>query len=73
MLDEILGESCFEKIMQTGIAVNVWKEAMTIQERGGVLTGRGSTYMIQFKTSTEASWVFNMCGTYRYGHATSGP
>ncbi|KAJ9664705.1 hypothetical protein H2198_000051 [Neophaeococcomyces mojaviensis] len=72
MLDEILGESCFEKIMQTGIAVNVWKEETEIQEHGGVLTGRSRTYMIQFKTSTEATWVFNMCGTYRYGHGVPG-
>lgn len=68
LLDEILGESCFEKVMQTGIAVNVWKEDDVINEYGGVMTGRSRMYMIQFKTSTEASWVFNMCGTYRYGN-----
>ena len=67
LLDEILGESCFEKVMQTGIAVNVWKESEDINEYGGVMTGRSQMYMIQFRTSTEASWVFNMCGTYRYG------
>jgi len=69
LLDEILGESCFEKVMQTGIAVNVWKEDEVINDYGGVMTGRSRMYMIQFKTSTEASWVFNMCGTYRYGSA----
>ena len=67
LLDEVLGESCFEKVMQTGIAVNVWKEDDGIKGIGGVMTGRGRMYMIQFRTSTEASWVFNMCGTYRYG------
>lgn len=68
LLDEILGESCFEKVMQTGIAVNVWKEESGVRGEGGVMTGRSKMYMIQFKTSTEASWVFNMCGTYRYGN-----
>lgn len=73
LLDEILGESCFEKVMQTGIAVNVWKEDDEVQEYGGVMTGKSKTYMLQFRTSTEASWVFNMCGTYRYGNvAQSG-
>ncbi|KAK5952397.1 hypothetical protein OHC33_006440 [Knufia fluminis] len=67
LLDVILGESCFEKVMQTGIAVNVWKEDEDIKGIGGVMTGRSRMYMIQFRTSTEASWVFNMCGTYRYG------
>ena len=71
LLDEVLGESCFEKVMQTGIAVNVWKEDERINEYGGVMTGKSSTYMIQFRTSTEASWVFNMCGTYRYGAGTT--
>lgn len=68
LLDEVLGESCFEKVMQTGIAVNVWKEDSEVREEGGVMTGRSKMYMIQFRTSTEASWVFNMCGTYRYGN-----
>ncbi|KAK5076387.1 hypothetical protein LTS08_007019 [Lithohypha guttulata] len=67
LLDETLGESCFEKVMQTGIALNVWKEDEEINQFGGVMTGRSRTYMIQFRTSMEASWVFNMCGTYRYG------
>lgn len=69
LLDEVLGESCFEKVMQTGIAVSVWKENNDIHEFGGVMTGRSRTYMIQFRTSMEAGWVFNMCGTYRYGHS----
>lgn len=69
LLDEVLGESCFEKVMQTGIAINVWKEDEQVQDWGGVMTGRSRMYMVQFKTSTEASWVFNMCGSYRYGNA----
>ena len=66
LLDETLPESCFEKVMQTGIALNVWKEDAVTKEFGGVMTGRSRTYMIQFRTSTEATWVFNLCGTYRY-------
>lgn len=69
LLDTVLGESCFEKIMQTGIAVKVWTEDDTIAHTGGVTLGREKVYMMQFPTTKEAGWVFGLCGTYRYGSA----
>lgn len=68
LLDAVLGESCFERIMQTSIAVSVWKEAEVIGDRGGVTMGRDTKYMLVFKSNREAGWVFGLCGTYRYGH-----
>lgn len=70
MLDEMLGETCFEKVMQTGIAVKVWKEDEHVRDIGGVMNGRNTTYMMQFMTSAEAEWVFGMVGTYRYGNVS---
>jgi hypothetical protein len=69
LLDSVLGESCFERIMQTGIAVKVWSEDPTIGHTGGVTMGRESVYMLQFPSTREAGWVFGLCGTYRYGSA----
>lgn len=67
LLDAVLGESCFERIMQTGIAVKVWKEDEVIGHTGGVMMGRETVYMLQFASNKEAGWVFGLCGTYRYG------
>ena len=67
LLDAVLGESCFERVMQTGIAVKVWQEDEQIGDRGGVLTGRERLYMMQFPGTREAGWVFGLCGSYRYG------
>jgi len=67
LLDSVLGESCFERIMQTGIAVKVWSEAEVISHTGGVTMGRETLYMMQFPGTREAGWVFGLCGTYRYG------
>jgi hypothetical protein len=67
LLDAVLGESCFERVMQTGIAVKVWSEDEQIADRGGVVMGRERIYMMQFPGAREAGWVFGLCGTYRYG------
>ncbi|KIW11280.1 hypothetical protein PV08_10580 [Exophiala spinifera] len=67
LLDAVLGESCFERIMQTGIAVKVWKEDEVIGHTGGVMMGRETVYMLQFASNKEAGWVFGLCGSYRYG------
>lgn len=65
-IDRVLGESCFERVMQSGIAVNVWEEDKRIGDRGGVIGGRSKTYMFQFPGAKEAAWVFGIVGTYRY-------
>jgi hypothetical protein len=67
LLDATLGESCFERVMQTGIAVKVWHEDDEVKERGGVGLGRERVYMMQFPGTREAGWVFGLVGSYRYG------
>ena len=67
LLDSVLGESCFERVMQTGIAVKVWNEDEMIAQTGGVTLGKERVYMMQFPGTREAGWVFGLCGTYRYG------
>ncbi|OQV00088.1 hypothetical protein CLAIMM_05632 [Cladophialophora immunda] len=67
LLDSVLGESCFERVMQTGIAVKTWSEDEVIADTGGVTLGKERVYMMQFPGTREAGWVFGLCGTYRYG------
>ena len=69
MLDATLGESSFERVMQTGIAVKVWTELAQVAVTGGVNMGRETVYMMQFPGGREAGWVFGLCGSYRYGEA----
>ena len=72
MLDATLGESSFERVMQTGIAVKVWTELAQVAVTGGVNMGRETVYMMQFPGGREAGWVFGLCGSYRYGEANGG-
>ena len=66
LLDAVLGESCFERIARTGIAVSVWSEDEVIAKQGGVIGGRTTTYMLQMKGEAEAGWVFGLVGRLRY-------
>ena len=54
LLDVQLGESCFERVARTGIALSVWEdvrgpngEVGVVGAVGGVSGGRASVYMIQ--------------------------
>lgn len=49
LLDVTLGESCFERVARTGIAVSVWEafEGGRAPREGGVAGGRGRVWMIQ--------------------------
>lgn len=66
LLDVCLGESCFERIARTGIALSVWEEADRISHTGGVINGRTKVYMIQMKTEAEAAYTFGLVGKLRY-------
>jgi hypothetical protein len=66
VLDAVLGESCFERVARTGIAVSVWSEDEAISKEGGVIGGRTTTYMLQMKGEAEAAWVFGLVGRLRY-------
>ena len=54
LLDAQLGESCFERVARTGIAVSVWEDVVgpngevgVVGAVGGVAGGRAKVYMIQ--------------------------
>ena len=54
LLDEQLGESCFERVARTGIALSVWEDVVgpngevgVVGAVGGVGGGRATVYMIQ--------------------------
>ena len=49
LLDVTLGESCFERVARTGIAVSVWEafDGGMVQKEGGVVGGSLKVYMIQ--------------------------
>ena len=51
LLDVTLGESCFERIARTGIAVSVWEnfEGGLVAKEGGVGGGRLRVFMIQVR------------------------
>ena len=68
LLDVCLGESSFERIARTGIAVSVWEEhnGGGIKRTGGVAPGFFKIYMIQMKSEAEAAYTFGLVGKLRY-------
>lgn len=60
LLDVTLGESCFERVARTGIAVSVWEDRTGPVTSGGVLASKANTYMIQHKTVSYAFFVYNL-------------
>ena len=66
MLDVTLGESCFERVARTGIAVSVWTEGIGSNGEvgyaaatGGVVSSKSTVYMIQMKsvsTNDQGDW-----------------
>ena len=64
-----LGESSFERVARTGIAVSVWEEGAAggaMPEKGGVTGGTYRIYMIQMKSEAEAAYTFGLVGKLRY-------
>lgn len=68
LLDVCLGESSFERIARTGIAVSVWEEneGGAVAKVGGVGRGSFKIYMIQMKSEAEAAYTFGLVGKLRY-------
>ncbi|KAL5364947.1 hypothetical protein BJX96DRAFT_168701 [Aspergillus floccosus] len=68
LLDVCLGESSFERIARTGIAVSVWEEneGGAMPQKGGVMVGSSTIYMIQMKSEAEAAYTFGLVGKLRY-------
>ncbi|MCJ1249102.1 hypothetical protein MMC30_006325 [Trapelia coarctata] len=68
LLDVTLGESCFERVARTGIAVSVWEtfEGGMAAKEGGVVGGRLRVFMIQMKGEAETAYTFSIVGKLRY-------
>ncbi|KAJ5488371.1 hypothetical protein N7453_011825 [Penicillium expansum] len=64
----VWGESAFERIARTGIAVSIREENedASIAKKGGVATGSGKIFMIQMKSEAEAAYTFGLVGKLRY-------
>ncbi|KAF2276839.1 uncharacterized protein EI97DRAFT_397793 [Westerdykella ornata] len=73
LLDATLGESCFERVARSGIAVSVWEDVVgedgtvgTVGKVGGVSAARARVYMIQMKSERECAYSFSLLGKLRY-------
>jgi hypothetical protein len=66
LIDACLGESCFERVARTGIAVSVWEEFEGAAKEGGVVGGSFKVYMIQMKSEAETAYTFGIVGKLRY-------
>ncbi|EKG12296.1 hypothetical protein MPH_10601 [Macrophomina phaseolina MS6] len=73
LLDVTLGESCFERVARTGIAVSVWEDTVGTNEEvggipaiGGVAGTKARVYMIQMKSERECAYCFSLLGKLRY-------
>ncbi|KAI9849109.1 MAG: hypothetical protein M1837_005339 [Sclerophora amabilis] len=72
LLDVCLGESCFERVARTGIALSVWEEVVgpngEIGQVGAVggVGGKTRVYMIQMKSEAETAYTFSLVGKLRY-------
>ncbi|GIJ83520.1 hypothetical protein Asppvi_002343 [Aspergillus pseudoviridinutans] len=67
LLDVCLGESAFERVARTGIAVSIPEanDGATPKE-GGVIGKFSKVYMIQMKSEAEAAYTFGLVGKLRY-------
>ncbi|KAF2216165.1 hypothetical protein CERZMDRAFT_55899 [Cercospora zeae-maydis SCOH1-5] len=66
LLDVTLGESAFERIARTGIAVSVYEMSEHVGRSGGVLPNRTTCYMLQMKSERDAAYTFGLVGKLRY-------
>lgn len=73
LLDAVLGETSFERVARTGIAVNIWEERRgpngevgVVGKTGGVGAGKGRVYMVQCKSEAETAYAFSLLGRLRY-------
>ncbi|OQO05895.1 hypothetical protein B0A48_09991 [Cryoendolithus antarcticus] len=73
LLDATLGETCFERVARTGIAVSVWEELVGangekghVGHQGGVLGARATVYMVQMKSERDTAYTFGLVGKLRY-------
>ncbi|KAI9820531.1 MAG: hypothetical protein M1832_003722 [Thelocarpon impressellum] len=72
LLDVCLGESAFERVARTGIALSIWEDVVgpngevgQVGAVGGV-GARTKVYMIQMKSEAETAYTFSLVGKLRY-------
>jgi hypothetical protein len=53
LVDVTLGESAFERIARTGIAMSVYRETERVGDTGGVMAATTSIYMLQMKSVSD--------------------
>lgn len=65
LLDAQLGETCFERVARTGIAMSVWEDVVgpngelgVVNAVGGVGAGRTRVYMLQVCSFSPSRWGF---------------
>ncbi|KAL2824119.1 hypothetical protein BDW59DRAFT_147862 [Aspergillus cavernicola] len=69
LLDVCLDETSFERVARTGIAISVREEneeGPAVPNKGGVMTGSSTVYMIQMKGEAEAAYTFGLVGKLKY-------
>lgn len=70
LLDVTLGDTCFERVARTGIAVSVWETTLSeeghVAKQGGVIGGKFKVYMLQMSSEAETAYTFGIVGRFRY-------
>ncbi|GAB7359935.1 hypothetical protein MBLNU230_g7460t1 [Neophaeotheca triangularis] len=66
LLDATLGETSFERVARTGIAVSVWEEGAAVGATGGVNPSGAKVYMVQMKSERDCAYTFGLVGKFRY-------
>ncbi|KAI9932139.1 hypothetical protein AWENTII_010468 [Aspergillus wentii] len=68
LLDVCLGESAFERVARTGIAVSIREDNGNggVPKQGGVTNGSSKIYMVQMKSEAEAAYTFGLVGKLKY-------
>lgn len=70
LLDATLGESCFERVARTGIAISVWEEStgpngeVRVAAVGGVSSARSTVYMVQMQSVSHFAKPFALGNMY---------
>ncbi|GAB7345241.1 hypothetical protein MBLNU457_3612t3 [Dothideomycetes sp. NU457] len=68
LLDVTVGETSFERVARTGIAISVFEDDARwgVGQRGGVTGGVRGVFMVQMKSERDAAYTFGLVGGSRY-------
>ncbi|TGZ78957.1 hypothetical protein EX30DRAFT_397469 [Ascodesmis nigricans] len=68
-LDEVLGETAFERVQRTGIAINILEKEGDedgVVEASGGIGAKNQIFMMWMKGEAEAAYGFSILGRHRY-------